>query len=139
MIKEINNFPEPSEEFKRAVIDTGSISVDCELCGRYHFGNDENTINESYGEGKFQRLIKKSKKNPDKYVYHSNEDMISWGEIDGKSAVIDCSCNKLSQYENLFWNSRNIISDYFSSRAKEELSSAQSDKNLTDKVMEAVK
>jgi len=32
---------EPSEEFLEAICHSGSLVIDCEFCGRTHFGNKE--------------------------------------------------------------------------------------------------
>lgn len=130
--------PEPSEEFKLAVRHAGSISVDCELCGRIHFGNDENALEESYGKGYYQKLLRNNKKDPDKYVYHADEDMVPWGRIDGKQAVIDCKCNQLSKYEKFLWNHRHLIANYFEARAKKMIEHAKSNKDLSNKLKNVV-
>jgi len=135
---EKEKLPEPSEEFKLSVRHAASISVTCELCNRYHFGNDQNALEESLGKKEYAKLLRDSKENPDKYVYH-NEDMISWGNIDGKQAVIDCSCNELSKYESFIWIEKHIIADYLEARAKKEVRSAKLNKDLADRVKKSVK
>jgi hypothetical protein len=132
-------FKKPSEEFESAFIQVGSIMVDCELCGITHVGNDEFAIKDNLGTKDYNQLRRDMKKNPKKYIYHPETDMIPWGRIDGKQAVIGCPCNKLSLYENLFWNSRYIISEYFFNRAEKELDDANKNKNLATKIKEAVK
>ena len=131
--------PEPSEEFKSAIRHTSSISIDCELCGRHHFGNYESELIEDLGEKGYKKLLKNSKKFPDKYVYHPDEDYIPWGTINGLQAVVDCQCNKLSQYENLFWNSQHIIANFISAVTNKRLKFAQDNKNLADKLKDSVK
>jgi hypothetical protein len=131
------NIPkEPSKEFEEAILHSASILVDCQLCGRTHFGSDEGALIDDLGEKEYKALLGNSEKNPDKYIQHDS-DMVSWGNINGKQAVIGCQCNKLSEYENLFWSHRNIIADYFSSRAQKELWDAKDTKNLADKVKKA--
>ncbi len=132
MPKENKELPEPSEEFKLAVRVAGSISIDCELCGRTHF--TDYSPNDFEEEGELKELMRRHKRNPDKYVLYTNIDSIEWGYIDGKQAVIDCPCHQLSKYERVFWNSKFIISDYFTARAKKELEQARADSKLAKKV-----
>lgn len=114
----------PSELFERVIRSAGSLVVDCELCGRTHFATlEENTFN----EGELARLRERAKKHPERYIEETGYDSIAWGYIDGRQAVIGCPCNKLSEYENLFWNNRTRILEYFERRAKERLESAQED------------
>jgi len=78
--------------------------------------------------------MKKSRENPDKYVFHANNDTVHWGTLDGKNYVLDCPCNSALRYEALFWNSRGVIASYFSKRAKRQLNAAQEDSRLADSV-----
>lgn len=139
MPKKDKQLPEPSEEFKRTIRHAGSISIDCELCDRTHFGNDEYALEENLGKKGYQKLLEQSKRHPDKYVSHPDEDMVVWGIINGKQAVIDCQCHKLFEYEKLFLESRHIIADYFIARAEKELKEAQTEKGLAKKVKDSVK
>lgn len=132
-----NKLAKPSKEFEEAVIHSGSILIDCQLCGRTHFGNDEGALIEKLGEKEYKKLLKDSEKDPNKYVQHDG-DMVSWGDINGKQAVIGCQCNILSQYESFIWDHRYIIEEYFSSRAQKKLQEAKDTKNLADKVKNAV-
>ena len=132
-----DNLQKPSREFEEAIIHSGSIIIDCQLCGRIHFGDNENALIEDLGEKEYKELLKNSEKNPDNYVQHDAE-TVSWGDIDGKQAVIGCECNNLSKYGNFFWSHRYIIADYFSDRAQKELKDAKDTKNLADKVKSSV-
>jgi hypothetical protein len=134
MIKKGRNLQPPSEEFIQSIIHSGSIDVDCELCGRYHFGNDKVAIDEEYGDGEFEKLIKKQEENPDKFVFHHDEDMVRWGTIDGKQAVANCICNQLSKYENFIWNNRDLIINYLADRIKRKFEKAKEEKGLIEKV-----
>ena len=138
MPKKDKQLPEPSEEFKLTIRHAGSISIDCDLCGRTHFGNDEYALEEDLGKRGYQKLMKQHKRHPDKYVYHPDEDMVPWGNINGKQAVIDCQCHKLSEYEKFFLKNRHIIADYFTARAEKELKKAQTEKGLAKKVKDSV-
>ena len=129
----------PSQEFENAITHTGSIIIDCELCGITHVGNDEHALKEGLGETEYIHLTKDMKKNPEKYIHHSETDYASWGTIDGKQAVIGCPCNKLSVYEDFFWDSRHIISEYFTSRTTKELEEAKTNMDLARKVKSAIK
>jgi len=135
MSKKEKQLSKPSEEFKLAIGHVSSIEILCELCGRGHFSADEN----SFEEGEFEKLLKKHEENPDKYIFHSDEDSVIYGYINGKQAVVDCPCNELSKYETFFWNHRYIIEEYFTARANKELEDAKENKDLADKVKTSIK
>ncbi|HLC77530.1 MAG TPA: hypothetical protein VJH92_00205 [Candidatus Nanoarchaeia archaeon] len=78
----------PSREFMQAVLHAGSISVDCELCDRTHFVNDEKAGD--FEEGELERLRENYRQNPDKYVSHNGPEMISYGYLAGKQVVDGC-------------------------------------------------
>jgi len=126
----------PSEMFEDVVRHTGSMSVDCQLCDRTHFATYE-PDGMDWAEEEFEELMKQHKKNPDRYVAHE-EDMVSWGHIDGKQAVIDCQCNGLSKYENFIYTNRRIIAEYLTARAKETQGNAGRESGLAQAVSEAV-
>jgi len=129
----------PSQEFEEAITHGNSIEIYCELCGITHVGSDGNVLSDNFGEEEFKKFKEKMAKNPEKYIHHPETDYVQWGTIDGKQAVIGCPCNKLSLYETLFWDSRHIISEYFSSRAKNELESAEANMSLAVKVKNTIK
>jgi len=134
----LRKLKKPSEEFETAITHAGSIMINCQLCGRTHLGNDETAIEQSLGTKEYKSLQKEIKENPKGYILRE-EEMVPWGMIGGKQAVIGCPCNKLSLYENLFWNSRYIIEDYFLSRTEKELSEAKDNKSLAEKVKKSIK
>ena len=113
-----NELPEPSEDFKRVVLDSGSVSIECELCGRVYFTPEMQNVSKEDAEH-YENCVKLSKENPDKYIeVHGGN--IPWGIIDGKQAVIDCKCNKLSEHERYIWNNRGIIARYLKARSERE-------------------
>lgn len=115
-----------SELFENCVRDSGSIVITCELCGRTHFSDEDAG---TFEEGEYEALVEKAKKNPDKYIGPSG-DMVSWGTIDGKQAVIGCPCNGLARYEEFIWRNQYVIAEYLKRRAKERLEAAQQDVDL---------
>ena len=124
-----NKLPEASEEFWDALIGAKAYhSVVCGFCDRVHYSTEEP---ENYEKGELEELEEKSKENPDKYIEHSEG--VSLGILNGKQAVYGCPCNEVSKYENLFWNSRYLISEYFSIRTKKELDEAKQNKNWQTK------
>ncbi len=129
-----NKLPAPSKEFMRAVVDESSIVIDCEFCDRTHFIGD----GADYDEGEFENLIKKSELEPEKYIFH-NLSSISWGRLGGKQVVEGCPCNEASKYEQLFWDSRYVIADYFSSKSKKLQGQANYEVGLAKKVKSSLK
>jgi|GEM_PF-1437568 len=126
--------PEPSEAFKLSVRQASTNAIQCELCGRTYFNPSTGF---DWEEGELEELIAQSEEEPDKYLSLNCDP--EWGYIDGKQAVIDCKCNLLSKYENLFWESRRIIAEYFRQRAKQELGKAQESISLSARVSDSVK
>jgi len=57
-----DNLQKPSREFEEAIIHSGSIIIDCQLCGRIHFGDNENALIEDLGEKEYKELLKNSEK-----------------------------------------------------------------------------
>ena len=124
----------PSEEFMEAVIHSSSIISDCTLCGRTHFNGEAS----SFEEGEFEDLIEKYKKDPDRYVFHSDTDSVRWGNIGEEQVVYGCQCNKAREYEDLFWNNRSLISAYFTMRAEKQRQEAERNVGLAKNVSEAL-
>lgn len=71
-----------SEDFWDTIIHSGSIVSTCEFCGKTHYSTEEEN---SFEEGELEELREKAKKEPDKYIEHS--DMVRWGTLNGKQAV----------------------------------------------------
>jgi hypothetical protein len=127
--------PKPASElFVNVIRSSGSIVIDCELCGRTHFGNGGD-----YEEGEFENLQAKARSEPDKYIFHGDYDMVSYGYICGKQAVLDCPCNELAKYERFIWSHRDLISRYFVSRADEQLRDASQDSRSAHAARESVR
>lgn len=115
--------PAPSELFLSAIRSAGSIVIDCELCGRTHFGDGRG----DYEEGEYERLLAKAKTEPDKYIQHHDDDMVSYGYLQGKQAVLDCPCHELTRYEKFIWAHRWLIASYFRARLKENIQKLELD------------
>jgi len=129
--KKAKVLPEPSDDFKEAVTNSGSVAIDCELCGRTYFCSEMLHTGDSEDAKHYENLLKKAKEEPDKYIELS--DYISWGTIDGKQAVIDCKCHELTKYENIIWAHRFIIANYLQNRSQREAKAAnQQAKALSD-------
>jgi hypothetical protein len=88
----------------------------CQLCGRVHFATAEDAI--GYAEGELEGLRQAAEKEPDKYVEDAFSTGISWGYIDGKTAVVDCPCNGLYKYERWILNHVDVISRFLRSHAR---------------------
>ena len=123
----------PSDEFKSAVLDTSSLVVDCQFCGRTHFAD---VSPNDFDEGEFEQLMKQHKQNPDKYILHEN--YVKWGMMDGKQAVIDCQCNNLVKYECFIWHHRYVIGEYLLERTKNNKDIADRESKLAEKVSSSI-
>lgn len=135
MGKTAKTLPAPSEEFKVAVIHSGSVSILCELCGRQYFSSEMLHTGDEEDARYYEEYQKLAKKKPDKYVEVS--DSISWGNMDGKQAVVDCKCGKLIKYENFIWANRFVIAKYLKARSQKEAATASRQaKALSDVLVE---
>jgi hypothetical protein len=124
-----------SEEFWDAITNSGSNSIDCGFCGRTHFVDDPSSY---YEEGELDELYGGNKADPDKVIFHSHDDSVRWGMLDGRRAVYECPCNSVSRYERLFWNSRYVINEYFTNRARSMQEDAEETSDLAIEVRDAV-
>jgi len=87
-------------------------------------------------KGAFENLLRRSKKEPDKCIAHS--DYVSWGYLDGKQVVYDCPCNGASRYEKLFWDSRYIIEKYFQNRTKKISETARREETISKNISDSL-
>lgn len=120
---------EASPMFTDVVVDSGSISVDCEFCGRTFFEDSEQAGD--WEPGELEGLRKRAKEEPDKVI---GMDSVHWGTIDGKQAVVGCPCNALRKYEDFIWNHRRMIMKYISARVKDIVERALEDEGSADEV-----
>ncbi len=125
--------PPLSDEFKEAMCEMSSLSVDCQLCGRTHFTDAEP---HHFDEGELEQLMRQYEEDPDKYVLH--DDTVKWGTIDGKQAVIDCQCNNLVKYECFIWQHRYVIGEYLLERTKNNKDVADRESKLAEKVKSSI-
>jgi hypothetical protein len=130
-------FPEmvreaPSEAFIGAVVHSGSMVINCEFCGRVHFGNGL-----GMDGGELQALLTKAKAQPEKYHQHADVDMVSWGSIDGKQFVADCPCNGARRLEDFIWQHRRLIASYLAARSRAQLDAAKRDKEIAERAVAA--
>lgn len=124
---------EPSDEFVRAYCDTGSTSITCEACGRYHFSAQEerriyeDNFDEDEAKKEWEDLLARAEAEPDKYFYHAGfrDDYISWGFIDGMQIVGGCPCKTARRYEDWIWGHRYVITDYLKAMARRWIADAK--------------
>jgi hypothetical protein len=118
-----------------AVITTGSIVIDCGLCGRVHFASDERT---SFEEGELEELREQAKKEPDRYFEHQCCS-IQWGYFNGVQVVYDCPCHKARRFEELIWDNRYAILKFLDTRSERRLEDAKDLKGRVNKAKEVMK
>lgn len=100
---------------------------DCQLCGRVWF----DATGEFMEEGELDDLLAKQKSDPDKY--HSMDQQIHDGQIEGLQVVINCDCNGLKVYESFILDHQHLICDFLIESAKSRLKDAKEDlANATD-------
>lgn len=88
----------------------GSPSISCS-CGRRHFAPDGMDVSETEAMGMREDAA------TDKHVVlHENEDAVHAVTINGMVCVHGCECNYPAKLENLFWNMRDRILDYYRRR-----------------------
>ena len=125
--------PAPSAEFMDAVCNHGSATINCQLCGRYHFGGDRG----QFEQGEQDRLRASALSDPEHYVNHGLESP-SWGIMDGRQVVWDCPCQEASKWERFIWDHRIVIANYLSAMAFRMMEEAREERNNAKRVKEAV-
>jgi len=123
----------PSEDFLKALHTGTSPVADCEFCNRTYFSEDPG----AFEGGELEGLRQKSTAEPDKYI--EQDSGIFWGRLDGRQAVIGCSCDAIPRYETYFWRSRNLISRYFENRAENLRRQATIETQRAESVAESVR
>ncbi len=102
--------------FMDIVCDGGTPSVTCGFCGRFHFAQSDEFIDD-------HRV--KSKAEPTIYI-ESSDDSIGLGYLDGKTFVWNCPCDAGAKYEAFIWSHRHLIARYIEARAKKQKEEADS-------------
>lgn len=115
-----------SEAFANAFVRTSSIVSDC-FCGRTCFENDPSAGD--WNEGELERLREMEKKEPDKFI---PMDHVGQAEIDGKTFIVGCPCNKLIDYENFIWSHRRQIMEYISAKVKDIVERALEEEGMAE-------
>lgn len=112
----------PSEMFQDIVCDSGSSSMDCELCGRTHFCTGGGSFED---DAEIEKYRKYAEQKPEQYCEDSDSDGLSFGTINGMQVVYGCPCNKLRKYEDFIWEDRERIIKYIRRRTEKELESSK--------------
>lgn len=123
-----------SEEFWDAICHAGSNVTNCELCGRVHFVDDKLS---DYERGELEKLYADNKANPDRTIFHPNDDAVFWGIIDGRRAVYDCPCGLARKYEDFIIDNRRQIMSYLVKRAESLEREAREESALAEKANKA--
>jgi len=103
----------PSREFVEAFYG-GDLGLCRCVCGREHFSS---AMPEIFKKGDLGRLKEKAEGNPDAHIDHG-EEMVEAIFLRDALYVVGCCCNSLLEWENLFWDRREEIADYFRIRAE---------------------
>jgi len=130
------NFSEPSREFMRAVIHSGTNVINCTLCGRVHFAGIKNGYD--WVKGEYEDLVKQAEKNPNKFIAHYDTDSISWGSFAGKQIVDGCPCNLARKYEEIIWEGRFVIADYLKNKVEELQRKTEDETGLVQRVSDSL-
>lgn len=92
---------------------TGHAELTCK-CGRHHF--DCYNEYDSDWETKLEKLLEKSKIEPDKFIKH--EHAIGSIYINGCEIVMDCECDIAQNYETFLIQSSSQIAKYLMATIK---------------------
>ena len=122
----------PSEAFKDAICVGAGPVRDCDLCGRVHF--DQN--GEYMDEGELEELLAKQKKEPKKYC--SMDGAVRDGHIEDQQVVVNCPCNGLRLYEDFILSEARLICNFLVRNAKERLEEAEDDTRDVTQALAAV-
>lgn len=103
-------------------------------CGRFHFATllDLSALDATRFEDddSLQRYRDNARNEPARWVEHVDREVLHTAQIDRFTFVLECDCNMLRYWEDLFWRNRFVIAEYFRLRA----SAAQREAMLVDKV-----
>ena len=122
----------PSEEFYCAVESfycRGSSWGYCDKCGRSFINLDRDW---DFEEGEEEEFEENANKYPGWFIYCDYSIPICDGLFGVGSAVVNCPCNWMKPYEDLFWRWRELIANYFENRAKEQVKDAARGKEIAD-------
>ena len=100
-------------EFFQAFQETILLTTTCAHCGRFHFSKNLARTNKN----EFDTYYAKAAEDPDEYHYSATD--IPVGMLDGKQYVLGCPCHKGRIYEELIWNARWEILEFFRRKAIE--------------------
>lgn len=121
-----------SDAFVEAICIGAGPVRDCELCGRVHF--DQN--GEYMDEGELEELLAKQKKEPKKYC--SMDGAVHDGYIEDMQVVVNCPCNGLRLYEDFILAEARLICNFLVRDANERLEEAKEDAQDAAKALSAV-
>ena len=107
----------------------GLLTATC-MCGKEHYAGGENHW---YDEGEWERLEAAAKAAPEKYEYHDC-DSVYVATLNGCNYVVDCPCGRLAGIEELFWQLKNPLLEYYRLRIEREKCEASS----TDEALKAL-
>lgn len=110
-----------SEEFYVSFVNTGSVAISCEACGRTHFYDGYRSG--GYDEDELESFRRKQEDDPERYVSRDT-DSIGWGCLFGQQVVAECPCGYAAHVESILWDMRDVIMGYFLRRAKKEKNDA---------------
>jgi hypothetical protein len=122
---------QPSDLFVECIVHSGSLIIDCGLCGVTHFAEDASPGD--WEEGELKELMAKKKLRPNDYMgwpCHS----VSWGNFLGYQIVPGCPCRKARRLEDILWGSRRIIMEYMKKRSDNDFEVAKRQKEAADGV-----
>ena len=106
---------EATKEFLTVLSMGGCLVTDC-VCGRTHFA----THDDQYDDGELERLRQMMVKEPNLYIEDSDSDTVHVATFRGVNYVVDCPCGRLASLEELLWDVKDILLQYYRLRIDKE-------------------
>jgi hypothetical protein len=109
---------EASQEFLAVLSRGGCLVTDC-ICGHTYFATNHDGQGH-YDENELERLRAKALEEPTKYTEEPDCDTIHVATFQGVNYVVDCPCGRLAKLEQLLWNAKDTLLQYYRLRTDRE-------------------
>lgn len=106
---------EASKEFLSVLSMGGCLVTDC-ICGRTHFATND----DQFDDGELEKLREMAKKEPTRYIEDPDSDTVYVATFRGVNYVPDCPCGRLASLEELLWDVKDILLQYYRLRIDKE-------------------
>ncbi len=103
----------PSEAFIEAVlgdVSSASPGIRCEHCQRMHYGEGIKTVSQA---AEYEEANEAAALDPNGHLFHEGFELVRWGMLRGKPAVVGCPCNVMTVFERSVHELRAVAVRYY--------------------------